>query len=200
MAETDSTDSRGVTNTSVQPSSMSEFGERRSFRAHLGVVLAAWLLSLGIDFFLHAGALAKLYLSESPFLLSAELAFARIPLGYVSFLILTAALWWFCNTLGVRGAAAGLRLGLVSGAAVWGGILIGLFSISTAPADLLLGWWVGQSLELGAAGAVIGAGLASDRRSAIYVRVALAMLICIAATIGLQLLGWAPAMESVGTP
>lgn len=174
--------------------------ETRPIRSDLGVVLAAWLLSLGIDFLLHAGVLAKLYLQETPFLLTPELAFVRIPLGYLSFLVLTISLWCLCRALGVKGTTPGLRVGLASGATVWGAILLGLYSISSAPADLLIGWWIGQAIELGAAGAVIGAGLGSVPRRTIYGRVAVALLICLVATIGLQVLGWAPAMESVGAP
>ena len=57
-----------------------------------GVIVAAWLLSIAFDFLLHGGVLARLYLSDSPFLLPPESALARIPLGYLSFLILTVGL------------------------------------------------------------------------------------------------------------
>ncbi|NNE70810.1 MAG: hypothetical protein HKN29_10675, partial [Rhodothermales bacterium] len=59
--------------------------------------------------------------------------------------------------------------------------------------DLLLAWWVGQSLELGAAGSVLGAGLAGFSRRKIYLRVAGLVVLCLVATIGLQIAGWAPA-------
>ena len=164
----------------------------------LGLVLAAWLLSLGIDFFLHAGALAQLYAQQSAFLLSPQAAFARIPLGYASFLVLTLGLWWLCSALEVRGARRGLTLGLVTGGIVWGGLLLGLYSISTAPVDLLVGWWLGQTVELGAAGAVIGAGKGVARRRRIYLWIALVVLALVVATVVIQALGWAPAMETVG--
>lgn len=165
-------------------------------RSDLGLILAAWLLSLGIDFLLHAGILARLYIREGPFLLPAGAAFARIPLGYLAFLMLTASLWWLLRALDVAGAARGGRLGLVAGAVVWGALLVGLYSISTAPGDLLVAWWVGQSLELGAAGAVLGAGGAAESRRPIYVRVALGVLACFIVTVLLQIAGVAPVMES----
>lgn len=65
-------------------------------------IAAAWLLSVGFDLFLHAGILAHLYARPSAFLLPAEDAFRRIPLGYATFLALTV-----CAVLGA--AAAGIR-------------------------------------------------------------------------------------------
>lgn len=85
-------------------------------------VAAAWVLSLGFDVFLHAGLLARLYVEPSPFLLGPEEAFRRIPLGYLAFLVLTMALYWFLRRLGVRGTIAGLRYGAAAGAVVWGGL------------------------------------------------------------------------------
>ena len=85
----------------------------RALRPDLGLILAAWLLSLGIDFLLHAGILARLYVLESPFLLPPESAFARIPLGYFTFLVLTVALWWLIALLGARGAARGFKVSRV---------------------------------------------------------------------------------------
>ncbi len=172
-------------------------GSFERFRASLGVVVAAWFLSLGFDFFLHGGALARLYLSESPFLLPAESAFVRIPLGYLSFLVLTGGLWWLCEIVGTDSWIRGLPLGLVVGLVVWGALALGLFSISTAPPSLLAGWWAGQALELGLAGGVIGAGLGGFPRRRLYLRVATAVFVCLLATIVLQSTGLAPPMRIV---
>ena len=60
---------------------------------------------------------------------------------------------------------------------------------------MLAGWWIGQAVELGAAGGVIG-GLAagtSSRRMALWVT--LIVLALLAVTIALQNLGLAPAMR-----
>ena len=56
------------------------------------ITLLSWLAMLGIDFFVHGGLLATLYLQPSPFLLPPEQAFRRIPLAYVSFLLLAILL------------------------------------------------------------------------------------------------------------
>jgi len=158
-------------------------------------VLLAWLLTLGIDLFLHGGLLARLYVVPSPFLLPARDAFARIPLGYVAFLILTAALFWLLRRLDVRGFGDGLRHGLVAGSVIWGSLVLGLYSISTAPTGLLAGWWIGQAVELGFAGGVIAALAAGRpvRRTAWLVGLAIVVLFVL--TVALQSLGLAPAME-----
>ena len=52
---------------------------------------------------------------------------------------------------------AGFRQGVAAGAAVGGAFAAGLYSISTVTVPLLTGWWIGQTIELGLAGAVLGA-------------------------------------------
>ncbi len=160
-------------------------------------VAAAWVLSIGFDVFLHAGLLARFYVEPSPFLLAPEEAFRRIPLGYLAFLILTLALYWLLRRLGVRGASAGLRCGAVAGFLVWGAFAIGLYSISTVALPLLVGWWFGQAIELGLAGAVLGAAANGVRLRRIWALVAIVVVACVAATIVLQSLGWAPPMKVV---
>jgi hypothetical protein len=166
----------------------------------LHAVLAAWLVSLGFDLFLHGGLLARLYARPSEFLLPAEAAFRRIPLGYLSFLVLTGALYWLFGRLRIRGAVAGLRVGLATGLILWGSWVLGLYSISLAEADLLVGWWLGQSAELGLAGAVLGAAAAGITRGQLYAKAGVAIGLCVIATLALQALGWAPPMSLVGSP
>jgi hypothetical protein len=163
----------------------------------IGVVGAAWVLSLGFDLFLHAGLLAKLYIEAGPFLLQPEVAFRRIPLGYLSFLVLTVSLYWLFHCLGIRGVASGLRHGAIVGSVVWGALAIGLYSISTAALPLLVGWWIGQSIELGLAGAVLGTAAAGVSLKRIWIAVALAVFGCIVGAVVLQNLGVAPAMRPV---
>lgn len=171
-------------------------GNVPKFRWDIGLIVSAWLLSLGIDFLLHGGVLARLYIRESPFLLPAESAFARIPIGYFTFLVLTVSLWWLIGVIGTMGGFRGFKTGLFAGAVTWGALVLGLYSITTAPADLLVAWWVGQSIELGAAGAVIGAGRKMAARKRIYMTVAILIIGCLVVTVVLQTLGWAPAMKT----
>lgn len=147
--------------------------------------------------FLHGGLLARLYIEPSPFLLPAEDAFRRIPLGYLTFLILTICLFWLFRRLRVRGAAAGFRLGAVAGAVVWGALVLGLYSISTASPALLTGWWIGQSVELAFAGAVLGAVADGVSLKRVWAMVGVAVVVLAAATIALQSMGLAPAMKVV---
>lgn len=166
----------------------------------LDAVLAAWFLSLAFDLFLHAGLLARLYARTSEFLLPAEEAFRRIPLGYLAFLLLTLALYWLFGRLDVRRAAQGFRLGLAVGMVLWAIWVLGLYSIARVEADLLLGWWLGQAVELGLAGSVLGAAAAGVTRKRLYLRVAAAMGGLVVVTLALQVAGWAPPMKTLGTP
>jgi hypothetical protein len=159
-------------------------------------VTAAWVLSLGFDFLLHGGLLARLYTGEtSPSLVAPEEAFRRIPFGYLAFLILTLSLYWLLSRLGIRGAIAGLRYATAAGVVVWGAFAVGLYSISTVPWPILVAWWFGQALELGAAGAVIGAALGGMRFRRLWALVMVIVIACIAVTVVLQSVGWAPAVR-----
>ena len=173
-------------------------GDRQATLGPVAAVLTAWFLSVGFDLFLHAGLLARLYARASPFLLPADDAFRRIPLGYAAFLVLTVSLWWLIGRLGVRGAFPGFRLGLFAGLVLWGAWSLGLYSVTVAEGDLLVGWWLGQAAELALAGAVLGAVADGIPRRALYLRVAGAWLFLVAATVLLQVAGLAPPMKTVG--
>lgn len=174
---------------------MSQEWMNRTYARPLPAVLIAWLLSLGVDLFLHAGLLARLYLIPSAFVLPADKAFRRIPLGYLAFLLLTAALFWICRRLDVRGIRAGWWHGFVFGVVVWGSLALGLYSISTASVPLLTAWWVGQAVELGVSGGVMGGLAAGISPRRMLLRVVLIVVALIVLTIVLQSLGVAPAMR-----
>lgn len=161
----------------------------------VSTIAAAWILSIGVDVLLHGGILARQYLVPSPFLLNPPEAFRRIPYGYLAFLMLTAALYWLIRRLDVRGANAGFRYAATAGFVVWGAVVIGLYSISTAAVSLLAGWWLGHTIELGLAGAVIGASAAGTRHRRLWAPVALAVTGCVVATVALQAIGWAPVVK-----
>lgn len=149
-------------------------------------VALAWLLSVGFDLLLHGGVLRSHYVGGDPFLLEPSEAFRRIPAGYLAFLVLTVALQWLVARLDLRGAAAGARLGVAGGFVVWGALCLGLWSITPAGVGLLVGWWVGQSVELGLAGAVLGAARAGATGRRLALRVCAAVVALIVATVVLQ--------------
>ncbi len=169
--------------------------KRLSVSGALLSIMAAWILSLGFDVLLHAGLLARAYVQPSPFLLGPHDTFQRIPLGYVAFLLLTGVLFWLFRRLHIRGAVAGFRFSAVAGSIVWGAFGLGLYSISTAPLPLLLGWWVGQSIEAGLAGAVLGASISGVSLTRIWILVAAGVFAFFAATVVMQSLGLAPPMK-----
>jgi len=176
-------------------------GERARQPGAIGpgtAVGVAWAVSLGFDVFLHAGALATLYARPSSFLLPADAAFRRIPLGYAAFLVLTAALYWLFRQVGVKDWFAGLRLGLLAGLTIWGAWTLGLYSISVAEGDLLVGWWLGQGAELGLAGAFLGAAASGIERRRYLTKAAWVVGALVVATVALQVSGLAPAMRTVG--
>ncbi len=79
---------------------------------------------------------------------------------------------------------------------MWGALLLGLFSISTADPLLLLGWFVGQTVEFAIGGAVIGSGLAGTSLMRLGLMVLALLIVWMLLTIGLQLLGLAPALHA----
>ena len=162
-------------------------------RRRILVAALAWLAMLGFDFLLHAGVLSRLYTQSSPFLLPPERAFTLIPLGYASFILLAISLVWLAPQLQIRSSSGGFIFGLRLGALVWGALVLGLASISTASSSLLLAWFIGQTLELGMAGAVVGSALGGMGTRALTVRVLVLVVAAFALTVALQSLGLAPA-------
>lgn len=161
---------------------------------HLSVItLLSWLSMLGFDFFLHGGLLARLYLQPSPFLLPPAKAFRLIPFGYLSFLLLAVLLLWLMVRLKIVGWREGSGFGLKLGGLIWGVFVLGLLSISTADFALLAGWFFGQTLELGIAGAVAGSGLAGKSLTRLFATVLTFVLSSVIVTVVLQTLGLAPA-------
>lgn len=133
-----------------------------SIKKLVGVTFLSWLVVIGIDFLLHASILAPLYAQADPFLLPPERAFALIPLGYLSFLLLSVMLVWLMNRLSITSGKDGFIFALILGAFIWSAFILGLISIATINPMLALSWFLGQSIELGIAGLVIGAGLGAE--------------------------------------
>jgi hypothetical protein len=151
--------------------------------------LISWLAMLGIDFFLHAGLLAGIYTGESPFLLPPLEAFRRIPIGYLSFLIIAFFLVWLSLRIEVRGVREGLLLGLGIGAVMWVSLGLGLYSITTAEPITLISWAIGQSMEIAIAGGLIGLSLQEGELRRAFLIALIASILLVVVTILLQSLG-----------
>ena len=156
-------------------------------------VVLCWIAMIGVDLLLHAGLLAPLYDWGSPFLISPGDAFARIPIGYLSFLVLAAALAWLLTRLEIRTGREGAVVGGVLGAVVWGALLLGLWSISTADLSLLAGWWIGQTAELAVGGLVIGSILGGAPTRSVALRVGGLVVAGALVAVVLQSMGYATA-------
>jgi hypothetical protein len=161
-------------------------------RAVTATVLA-WISMIGVDLLLHAGLLAPLYDWESPFLLPPRDAFVRIPAGYLAFLVLAIGLVWLLSRVGVRRPRDAAMLGGAGGAVVWGALVLGLWSISTADPPLLVAWWLGQTAEMAVGGCVIGLILGGTRVRSVTWGVVAILIIGAVAAVVLQSMGYAPA-------
>ncbi|MGZ6372817.1 MAG: hypothetical protein ACXWL8_05415, partial [Candidatus Limnocylindria bacterium] len=112
---------------------------------------------------------------------------------YLGFLVLAVALVWLLPRLGVQRGRDGAVLAGGGGAVVWGALLLGLWSISTADAALLAAWWIGQTAELAVGGAVVGSILGGAPLRGVAWRVAGILVIGAVAAVVLQSIGYAPA-------
>jgi hypothetical protein len=175
-------------------SATAQFGqEHASVPRPLRTMLLSWLAMIGVDLFLHAGLLAPLYDWGDAFLLRPEQAFVRIPAGYLAFLVLAAALVWLLPKLGVRRGRDGSLAAGGGGAVIWGALLLGLWSISTADPPLLIAWWLGQTAELALAGYVIGSVLAGRGLRSLGIQVGAVLVLGAASAVVLQSIGYATA-------
>lgn len=154
------------------------------------LTLLSWFSMIGVDFFLHAGLVSSVYSQPSPFLLPSDRAFARIPIGYLSFLVSGIFLLWLILKLKLQGWKKGAIFGLQVGFLTWGAFSIGLFSIATVPPVLLIAWFLGQAIELGIAGGVIGYGLTQSNLGRLFIPVLIFVIISIVIAIVLQNIGF----------
>lgn len=172
-------------------------GLARAVPRPVATAALAWIAMIGVDLALHAGLLAPLYDWQSPFLLEPGDAFARIPIGYLAFLVLSVALLWLLPRLKIQGGRDGALVAGAAGAVTWGALLLGLWSISTVDLPLLAGWWVGQTVELAVGGLVIGSILGGARPGAVAWKVGALVVAAAALAVLLQTIGYAPVPEVV---
>lgn len=158
-------------------------------------ILLGWLAMVGFDFFLHAGLLAGLYVQPDSFLQPPNQAIVLIPVGYLSFFLLSCTLVWLMVGQRIVGGRAGALFGLKLGTLVWGAFVLGLASISTASLPLLVGWFAGQAVELALAGYFVGSAMDAGSLKRLFRNVIGLVVVLAIATIALQSLGLAPAVH-----
>jgi|SRR5579863_432207 len=127
----------------------------------IGILLAMFLPTLGIDFLFNAGILAHFYLHPGPAMLPVHLLMRRIPYGYASILITVGFELWLIYRLDVRGAFAGAKFGAMVGFVMGAAGALGLFSVLPLGIDYLFGMAVCQVVEYAISGAIGGYGLGS---------------------------------------
>ncbi len=162
------------------------------YKRVIGIVLLSWLAMIAWDFFLHGGLLAGFYVADSDFLLAPLEAFQRIPLGYVSFLLLALLLNWLLPYFEISGPKASFVFGLKIGAFIWGALLLGLYSISTIQLSTALAWFVGQSFEMGVGAYVIFLGSRAESLKKLTWQTIAFFLLAIVITLIMQNIGLAP--------
>jgi hypothetical protein len=167
-------------------------------KRHVQLSLLVWLAMIGIDFFLHGGIFAAIYVQDSPFLLSGMEAFRRVPFGYLALLATAGLLVWIIDQTSARGWQKGLVTGLCLGAVMGLSATLGLYSISTASAQLLAAWLGAQVLEIAIAGAIIGQGLLVQSLRRLTFAVIIGFTLLLVGTIVMQSTGLAPSIIMTG--
>lgn len=150
---------------------------------------------LGLDFLLNGAVFAPMYQAGGGFMLAPAEAFRRIPLGYLAFLILAAAIVEIAYRLRVTRVAGGVRLGFVIGGALGALWSLSLLSIATLAIQVALAFaviWLALSV-LGSA--VSAAGLTQDSLRGLMLRVVAFDVLCAVTVIALQSLGVVPTLK-----
>ncbi len=151
----------------------------------------AWLTTVAVDFFFYGGVFAFLFERDDPYVLATDQLFARIPAGYASFAIEVLALGWLLSRLQTGNWRDGARVGAAAGAVVGGALLLGFWSVAATSGALLASWWVVLTVQMAAAGAVLGAAVGVPRRRLARWVVVVALLLLVA-TVIMQNVGVAP--------
>ncbi len=158
------------------------------------LTLLGWISMIGVDFLLHGGLLAFIYIQKSPFLLSPIESFRRIPLGFLALLVSSGFLAWILRQIEGKGWQKGLGVGAIIGAMVGASLALGLYSISTASIQIMAAWFAGEVFEMGVAGAVIGQGFAKDNMRGLTLAVVIGVILIFIVVIILQSVGLAPSI------
>lgn len=121
-------------------------------------LVAAWLLTVGVDLFFNAGLFSGLFdQNREPGLLSDSELFRRIPIAYLALAVGVTAVAWLFDRLDVRGMWQGAWMGVAAGLAV---ACLGIVTLWTAlemTGLFVAGGLLVQVVEFGVAGTYFGA-------------------------------------------
>jgi hypothetical protein len=168
---------------------------RSSMRRYVGVTLLGWLAIVGFDLFQNAGVFARFWREPGPAFLPPRILFQRIPLGYLTFLVSASMLTWLISRLRIVGWRQGALFGLKLGSFLSITWVLGLACVFQIKLSLLLVWFFGGLVQYISAAAVIGSGLTGERLGRLSVIVVSIVILMVIATIVMQSLGYAPAMQ-----
>ncbi len=116
------------------------------------------MLVLGIDLFVNAGVLARLWdQGRERALLADEALFRRIPIGYLTFAIGVVALAVVLGRTATQGIPASLGVGIGFGAVAATLGVVGLWTAIDMTGSFVAAAALTQTVEYAAAGAVLGA-------------------------------------------
>ena len=150
------------------------------------LILITWMATIGFDFMWHGGLLADVYTHSHPALLDPELAFIRIPYGYGALLVQVVFVYWLFSLIKIDDWHKGIQMGFMFGGIMGIASLLGQFSILALELEILILWGIGQVIEFGTMGVVIGSGINSESLKKLAVRVAVLVVIAFFFTIVLQ--------------
>jgi hypothetical protein len=166
-----------------------------SMRRGVAVTLLGWLVIVGFDLFQNAGVFAAFWLKPGSAFLPPEKLFQRIPLGYLAFLISAGMFTWLMSRLKIFGWKQGALFGVKLGGLLSINLVLGLASGFPIRNSILLVILFGGLVQYISAAAVIGSGLSSDRLGRLSAKVIGLVMLLVIATVVLQNLGLAPAMQ-----
>lgn len=150
------------------------------------LILITWVAIIGFDFIWHGGILADVYTQSNPVMLDPELAFMRIPYGYGALLVQVVLVYWLFSLIKVNEWRGGTQLGFMFGGIMGIASILGQFSILAIELEILILWGIGQVIEFGTMGAVIGAGISDASLKKLAAKVAVLVVIAFLFTIVLQ--------------
>jgi len=168
----------------------------RSLSRRVRVTGVVWLAMAGMDFLLNGAVFARIYSSGGGFLLQPVEAFRRIPLGYLAFLLLAAAIVEVASRLRITRAGDGLRLGLVTGAVFGGTWALGLYSIATVSALVALAFALIWLVLIALAWTIAVMGLARGSLRGLALEVVVVALLAVIVVIALQSFGVVPTVKA----